>query len=60
MTEIPDYSTLERLIKKFDLLVGDLFDSSSWGKYEGRVVCINYGCDEQTRKEYDDFLLRDK
>lgn len=57
-SKVPNYSLLDPLIEEFNLLLDDLNNTASWGLIEDFDVCIDYGCDYETRKEYDDTMLR--
>lgn len=56
---VPELRVLEPLIEEFKLLQDDLTELSSWGEIEGEIVCVDYGCDQETRNEYDDTMLSD-
>ena len=40
------------LTLNYDMLSGDLFKTSSWGYYKGKIVLIDYGCSRDCFNKY--------
>lgn len=46
------YKNIQKLVKSFDLLYGDVKNLSSWGILDNQIVLIDYGCTNKIYHKY--------
>lgn len=50
--ELCKIKDIKKLINKFEILKGDLYRASNWGKIDGRCVIVDYGFTRIVRNKY--------